>query len=128
MPVSGDPLGQITGVDTGNRRLARRVDVHHDQRVGLVERREELSPQVVRTAVAVRLEDDPEALGLPQVLHRAEGGLDLGGVVAVVVEQGHAAGLADGLEAAAHAAPTADVQCAPRRSWIAQSSATSTIW
>src|SRR2546425_2523183 len=38
-------------------RSAGRVDVHHDQHVRLVERREELLAQVARARVAVRLED-----------------------------------------------------------------------
>src|SRR5262245_39503697 len=56
MTVSGNPLGQVARVDAGNRRLTRRIDVHDDQHLGLVERRQELPAQMVRTAVEVRLE------------------------------------------------------------------------
>src|SRR5439155_21357505 len=42
MSVRADPIGEILPRDAGDRRLAGPVDVHHDQHVSQVERREEL--------------------------------------------------------------------------------------
>ena len=50
VPVGRDAVGQIARVDAGNRRLARRIDVHDDEHVGLVERGQELLPQSAASA------------------------------------------------------------------------------
>src|SRR5437764_2008664 len=100
--VGTDALRQIRGTDAGNRRLARWIDVHDDQHVGLVERGEELLTEVPRPGVAVRLEhrDDP---AVEPGLGGGEGRADLGGVMAVVVDHGHARRRATDLESALHA-------------------------
>src|SRR4029453_9776462 len=101
MPVGRDAVGQIAGVDAGDRRLARRVDVHDDEDVGLVERGQEVAPQVLGPRVAMRLEHRDHAPVEP-CLGGGESRADLGGMMTVVVDDEHASGLAPDLEPALH--------------------------
>src|SRR6266566_2719244 len=101
VPVGRDAVGQVAGVHAGNRRLARGVDVHDDEDVGLVERGQEIVPQVLRPRVAVWLEHRDHAPVEPR-LGGGEGRADLGGVMAVVVDDEHVAGGAPDLEAPLH--------------------------
>src|SRR2546427_7925989 len=100
--VGADALGEVGGGDAGDRRLAGGVDVHHDQHVRLVEGGPELLEQVRGARVAVRLErrHDP---AVEPCLGGGQGGADLDGMVAVVVDDGDAIDRAPYLEAALHA-------------------------
>src|SRR5262245_13054521 len=97
-----DPLGERPAVDTGDRRLARGVDVRHDDGVRVPEGAVELGREGVRARVAVRLEDDDEAPSQP-LARGPEGRLDLRRVMAVVVDHEDAAALAADLEASVDA-------------------------
>src|SRR5215467_579905 len=97
MAVRANPLHEISGADAGNRRFARRVDVHHQQHVRLVEGGEELPTQVQRARVAMRLEHGHHAAVEPR-LGGGEGGANLHGVVPVIVDHRDAGGRAPDLE------------------------------
>src|SRR5215470_8751916 len=95
---SSDPLGQAPGMDPGDRRLARRIDVGHEQHVGVVERRQKLVVEVERPGVAVRLEHD-HAAAREALAGGRQRRPDLRRVMAVVVDQQDAGHLALDLEA-----------------------------
>ena len=103
MAVGGDALGEVARVHPRDGGFPRPVDVHHDEHVGLVERGQEVLPEVLRAAVAMRLEHRDHAPVVPR-LGGGEGGADLGGMVPVVVHHEDAAGFPADLEAALHAA------------------------
>src|SRR5215470_5451728 len=67
VPMGRDAGGQVAGVHADDRRLARRIDVHHDEYVRLVERGQEVIVQVLRPGVAVRLEDRDHATVEPRL-------------------------------------------------------------
>src|SRR5262245_46427899 len=81
-----DPLDQPSGVNSWDRRLTRRIDVGHDQNVGVVERCQELVVQVKCPRVAVGLEGDDAPAG-EALARRGQGRPDLRRVMAVVVHQ-----------------------------------------
>ena len=91
--VLADGLHQPLGAGAGDGRLTGRVDVGDEQHVGLVEGAGEVVEQVARPAVTVRLEghDDPVPFARVRPLGGLERGADLRRVVAVVVDEGHAA-------------------------------------
>ena len=99
MRMSADPVYEIGGRDTGDRRLARRIDVHHEQHVRLVEGGQELLTQVQRARVAMRLKDRHHTAVEPR-LGGGEGGAELGWMVPVVVHHRDASGRSPHLEAA----------------------------
>ncbi len=70
--------------------LARRVDVGDDEDVGLVECAGELVEKQLGARVAVGLKGDDDA-AIEAALGSVERGFDLGGVVAVVVDDHHVA-------------------------------------
>ena len=94
VPVLGDRRGQPLGVDPRPRRLAGGVDVGHDHLVGVVEAARELVEQRLEPRVAVRLEQHDDPPLRDRLAQRGQRGADLGRVVAVVVDDQHAAGLA----------------------------------
>src|SRR5574342_1057028 len=83
-----DPLSQAPGMDPGDRRFARRIDVGHDQHVGVVEGRQELVMQVERPSVAVGLEHD-NASAREALAGGGQGRADLRRVMTVVVDDQH---------------------------------------
>src|SRR5215471_7626103 len=99
MRMRADPFREIGGGDAGNRRFPRRIDVHHQQHVRLVEGGEELLTQVERARVAMRLEHGHYTTVEPR-LGGGEGRANLGGMVAVVVDHRDASHRAPDLEAA----------------------------
>ena len=112
--VRVDRVGERLARRARDGRLAGRVDVGDDEHVGLVEGARELLEERLRARVAVRLEGDDDA-AVEARLRGVERRLDLGGVVAVVVDDHHVAGLAlasvrlaEHREAALHAAERGD--------------------
>src|SRR6266436_1747858 len=99
MAMRADPVREIPARDTGDRRLAGRIDVHHDQHVSQIERRQELLPQVQRSRVPVRLEHRHDPAVEPG-LGGGQGRPDLGGMMAVVVDHRDAARAAEDLKPA----------------------------
>src|SRR5215467_9193753 len=99
MAVRPDPVGEIPARDAGDRRLAGRVDVHHDQHVSQVERREKFFAQVQSAGVAVRLKHRHDPTVEPGLGGR-QGGPDLGRVMPVVVDDRDATGAPQDLKAA----------------------------
>src|SRR5213593_1884307 len=99
MAVRPDPVGEIPARDAGDRRLAGRVDVHHDQHVSQIERRQELVPQMLGPGVAVRLKHrhDPT---VEAGLGGGQGRPDLGRVMTVVVDHRDATGTTQDLKSA----------------------------
>ena len=97
-----DGGGEGRAVDAGDRFFAGGVDVEQVKLVGISEGCGELGHQVAGAGVAVRLEEDVDA-GEAAVAGGAEGGEDLGGVVAVVVDDGDVVDDAFDLEAAVDA-------------------------
>ena len=93
-------LGQRLDGDARNRLLAGRVDVGQHDLVGVGERRTELVHQPLGPRVAVRLErhHEPPAERHPR---RGQHGGNLGRVMAVVVHDQHAVGLAHDARTAA---------------------------
>ncbi len=75
-----------------DRLLARRVDLGHEQRVGRRQRAAEVVDQVACARVAVRLEREHQPPARPGLAHGVHRRLDLGRVMAVVVDQRHATG------------------------------------
>ena len=101
--VAPEALHQGVTVDPLKRRLARRIDIGHDHRVGVVETGTEVAEQIGQAGVAVRLDDrDHPTLGdrARRLQHRG----DLDGVVAVVVDNAHAVRHARGRKAPPHPA------------------------
>src|SRR5437667_165332 len=107
--VTGDGPDSRTvhdvGRDTGTGLLTRCVDVQDDEDVGLVEGGEELLAQVMSARIPMRLKygDEPT---LEASLGGGQRRADLGGMVTVIVDDGHAARLAAYLEASLHAGET----------------------
>ena len=90
--VLADRLGELLRRDARDRLLAGGVDVGDEHDVGLVERARELVEEIARAGVAMRLEGDDDA-PVVGALRRVERRLDLGRVVAVVVDERDAARL-----------------------------------
>ena len=85
MPSGADALHQRFRIHALDRILASRIDRRDHHRVGVVETGRKITEQVVQARVAVRLRDgDHPAPG--GVAGRAQHGLDLHRMVAVVVE------------------------------------------
>ena len=97
-----DGVGDQAAGDTRDRALPGAVDVGHHQHVRLREGGPELGRQRggPREAVGLEHRHHPGPSARPR---RGQGGPHLGGEVGVVVDEGHAAGLAAELEAAGHA-------------------------
>src|SRR6266850_5044742 len=99
MAVRPDPVGEIPARDAGNRRLAGRVDVHHDQHVSQIERRQELFSQVQRPGVAVRLKHRHDPTVEPG-LGGGQGRADLGRMMTVIVDHRDVTGTTQDLKSA----------------------------
>ena len=97
MAGGADRVGDAVDRHARDWRLAGGVDVGEHDLVGGAERRAELREQVARACVAVRLEHDhqPPSRRARRGDHRG----NLGGMMAVVVDDHHAAALAAHLEA-----------------------------
>src|SRR3990172_7267659 len=105
VPVPLDAFVDGPAAHAGYGLLAGGVDVHNDDRIGLVEGRKELIKKVLRPRIPVRLEHrDHPAAG--SGLCGGERGPDLRRVMAVIVDDGDPVDLALDLEAALHAAET----------------------
>ncbi len=84
-------MAQLAAVGTGDRLFAGRVDFHQQQHVGITQYLDEIVVQVAGTAVAVRLVDDHQTAAWPATAHGLDYRSHFGRVVAVVVDQHHAA-------------------------------------
>ena len=106
-PAAAHGAADRAAVGVRDRLLARRVDLGHEQRVRSRERAAEVVDQVVRARVAVRLEGEHQPPARPGLARGLDRRLDLGRMVAVVVDERDAPGLrrdfADDLEPAADA-------------------------
>ena len=84
-------MAQLAAVRAGNRLFASRVDLHQQQHIGLAEHLHKIVIQIAGAAVAVRLVDHHQTTLRPAATH----GLDHCGhftrVMAIVVDQHHAA-------------------------------------
>src|SRR6516164_9965688 len=103
VPVRAQTLHQGIAVGTGDRRLARRIDVRDDHGVGVIEAGRELLEQRCQPGIAVRLHHG-DHLALRRLARRAQHGGDLDRMVTVVVDNRHAIPLAGAGEATPHAA------------------------
>src|SRR5690348_11093661 len=108
MTLALDGLGQILGADRTRKRLSTRRTVdRQDQRVACVAKGGgELIQQRRRAIGGVWLKDDPH-VALHGTRGGSENGRDLGGVVAIVVDDPDAARPTAGLKAAPRALKTA---------------------
>ncbi len=86
-----------------NRLLAGRVNGQHDHGVGVCKRADKLLQKISGARVPVRLKDHVD-LAARAGARRLQRGANLGGVVAVIIDNGHAARLAALLEAPVDAA------------------------
>ncbi len=100
-------LGEPLRRHAGNRLLAGRVDGQHDHRVGVAKCASELVQKISGARVPVRLEDDVNLAAAARA-RSGQRGANLGGMVAVVVDNRHAARLAALLEAPVDAAKVAE--------------------
>ena len=92
-----DPAGQQLAGDARNRRLARSVDVEHQNRIGIAECVGEFIQQQLRARVAMRLKDNVD-LAEATLPRRSQRGADLRGMMSVVVDHGHAVALIRSIE------------------------------
>src|SRR5262249_19210871 len=90
---------------SGNGSFAGRINIQDENAVGIGKSRAEVIEQVTRASIAVRLEDDVDVLE-PALAGSRQGGADLSGMVAVVVNHAHARGMSTQLETAVHSAGT----------------------
>src|SRR5262249_33884857 len=90
---------------SGNGRFAGRINIQDENAVGIGEGGAEFVKQVTRASVAVWLGDDVDALetALPS---SSQGGANLGGMVAVIVNHAYAGGVSTQLETTIHTAET----------------------
>src|SRR5260370_22844907 len=85
-----------------NGRFASRIDIEQRQNVGLIECAAEFVPKMLGARVGMRLEEHEQAIELAAA-GRLERGTNLGGVMAVVVNDGDLVDHALDVKAAAHA-------------------------
>ena len=97
----GEPVDHKLPRHSLDRLLASRIDVGHARDICNRERAGEIRGQMKRARVQVRLEEHQHAPLTRQLAGSAEARLELGRVVAVVVDQPDAAGLPAGLQAPA---------------------------
>ena len=95
--------GQAFGADALNRSLTGTVDVEHAEIVAIAKTGRELALEQLRAAVAVRLEHNVNSIELA-VASRFQRRADFGGVVTIVVDNGHPSLLAPDLKAAVNTA------------------------
>ena len=88
--VTLDSFSQHFGVHALDRRLARRIDVGHEQHIGVIEGAGEFVHQIIRPRVAMRLKQSDYAPVRSADARRAQGRFDLRRVVTVVVDHHHA--------------------------------------
>src|SRR6266404_5022397 len=81
-------VGQSLAGYARDWRLAGRVNIGNHQNIGLVESAREFVPEMLRAGIAVRLEKHQEAIELADA-RGLQGGPDLRGMVAVVVDHGN---------------------------------------
>ena len=93
-----DFCGQILSGDAGDGLLTGGVDGEHVDGVGVSKCTAELVQKIKGAGVAVGLEDDEDA-AMATLPRGCEGGANFGGMVAVVVDHGDAAGGATKLKA-----------------------------
>src|SRR3990170_932185 len=105
VPVPLDAFVDGPAAHAGYGLLAGGVDVHNDDRIGLVKGRKELVEKVLRPRIPVRLEHRNH-LAAGSGLCSGERGPDLRRVMAVIVDNRDPVDLALDLEAALHAAET----------------------
>src|SRR6267142_722440 len=95
-------VGQSLAGYARDWRLAGGVNIGDNQNVGLVESAREFVPEMLRARVAVRLEEHQKAIELADA-RGFQGGPDLRGVVAVVVNHGNVVDGASNVEASTNA-------------------------
>ena len=98
-PALIEALGKALAGDAVDGSFAGGIDIEHRDGVGGGEGRSELIEEQLRAGIAVRLEDDMNA-AKTALASGGEGGADLGGMVAVVVDNGDAVHAALELKAA----------------------------
>src|SRR5579864_9409811 len=98
-----NPLRQDFAGDAFDGLFAGGVNIEDEERVGIIERGGEFFDEIAGACVAMRLEDDMDLLeaALPR---RRQRRLDLGGMMAVVVDHAHAGNASAQLEPAVDAA------------------------
>src|SRR5580658_6127996 len=102
-PLLVNPLRQDFARDAFDGLLACGVNVEDEQRIGVGEGGRESFHQVARARVAMRLEDDVN-LAKTALPRRGQRGLDLSGMVPVIVDHTHARVAPAQLEAPVNAA------------------------
>ena len=101
-------VGQLAGAHAGGWLLAGGVGLGDEQFVDPLEAGAEAVQQVAGAGVGVRLEEADQAPAGEALNGGGDGGADLGGVVGVIVHDGHAGRVADVLEAALDASKAGD--------------------
>jgi hypothetical protein len=99
LAVLGYSLGQMLAGYAGDRRLASGVYIENGDTIGVAKGCGELVEQQLRARIAMRLEDDVNAPKATLARCR-QSGANLGGMVAIVVDDRHTVGAALELEAA----------------------------
>ncbi|MCY1520553.1 hypothetical protein D9M68_553350 [compost metagenome] len=99
-------MAQLAAVGAGNRFLAGRIDLHQQQHVGLAEHLHEVLVEITGAGETVRLVDHHQAPFRPAAAHGLDHRRDFARVVAVVVDQHHAAAV--DLQFAVHLEAPAD--------------------
>src|SRR5437588_604122 len=94
---------QPFAADAGNGWFAGRIYIEHQNCVGIRERFSEFVHEIAGAGIAMRLEDDMDAVE-SALAGSSQGGANLSGMMAVVVNHGNAGGLAFELETAVNAA------------------------
>ena len=108
--MNGGPLdaaGQVFCGYAGDGLLAGGVDGQHDDGIGIAECATELVHEIESAGIPVGLEDDVDS-AVAALAGGGEGGANLGGMVAVVVDDGDAARRAAKLKAPVDAAKVAE--------------------
>src|SRR5262249_23495708 len=85
MASHANRLRQTRPAHPGNRWLARRIDIRDPQPIALVKTACELIEQMERARITMRLKCNQQSSRV-EPAQRAQGGFDLGRVMAIVVE------------------------------------------
>ena len=105
MAVRDDFIDDRLPADAGKRRFARRINVGHDDAVGVVESAPELAPQRLRARIAMRLKHRQHAIA-PGRARGRERRANLGRMMRVIVHQEKALALVFDLETPARVVET----------------------
>ena len=106
MSVRDDLIDDRLPADAGNRRFARRINVGHDDTIGVIEGRAKFLPQRLGPRIAMRLKHRQDAFA-PGRFRGRERGANFGRMMRVVVDQQKALALVLDLETPAGVLETA---------------------